>query len=305
MRAAIIVNPISGVRARREIARADLAMRWVRAAGLEAEIVATTCRGHAAELAASLAAAGYERVVAWGGDGTINEAAGPLIGTPTALGIIPGGSGDGLARSLGLPRDPERALKVALTGRSRAIDVAWLAGRHFLNIAGVGFDAEVGVRFNRRKRRGTWGYVLETLGTIWTYRCESYRVSLLPIDSGGFEGPSLPLQEFDGPRFVIAFANGREYGNGLKISPDSDPGDGRLDAVVVAGGGPLRQAWRARRLFWRRTAAAEGIIRLPVAGGTVRGERLVCHVDGETFEERGEISLRMQAGALGVIAAEG
>src|ERR1043165_5996557 len=98
MRVAIIVNPRSGLStgpAGLHASRRDRVLTWAKHAGVDAEVIETASRGHGAELAASFAAAGIDRVVAWGGDGTVNEVAGPLIGTGTALGIIPGGSGDG------------------------------------------------------------------------------------------------------------------------------------------------------------------------------------------------------------------
>jgi diacylglycerol kinase family enzyme len=293
MRAAIIINPRSGLRKTHDTAdgsRRDRAMRWAGALGVDAEVTLTSHAGHGRELAAQFAAAGFDRVVAWGGDGTVNEAAGPLFGTATAFGIIPGGSGDGLARSLKLPRHPESALRVALTGDPRPMDIGWLAGRHFLNIAGLGFDAEVAVRFNRRSARGTRGYLSESLTAVWNYPCCDYRVRV--------EG-----QEFAGPHFLLAFANGREYGSGLVIAPQADPFDGWFDMVLVSGGGPLRQFWRARRLAFRRMQPAEGIWRQRIRSASISGKKMFCHVDGETFEAEGDVELRLEPSALRIISA--
>ena len=293
MRAAIIINPRSGLKKTHNTAdgtRLVRAKRWAESAGVRADIEETTRSGHAEELAAKAVAAGVDRIVAWGGDGTVNEVAGALFGTVAALGIVPGGSGDGLARSLGLPRDPEHAMRVALTGKSKPIDVGWLAGRHFLNIAGAGFDAEVARRFNVRKSRGTRGYLAESLSLMWSYSCGTYRIKLT---AGG--------QEFNGPHFLVAFANGREYGSGLVIAPDADLSDGWFDMVLVAGGGPVRQLWRSRRLAFRRMSPAEGVLRDRVKGASIEAERLCCHVDGEPFEAHGLVELRLESGALNVI----
>jgi diacylglycerol kinase (ATP) len=146
----IIINPMSGGGGRHDDAgrmRRARAERGARDAGIAVEIALTAARGHAALLAADFAARGMD-VIAWGGDGTVNEAAGPLIGGTIAIGIVPSGSGDGLARGLGLPLDPAKALAAALTKPAHPIDVGYLADRHFLNIAGIGFDAAVGTRFN-------------------------------------------------------------------------------------------------------------------------------------------------------------
>ena len=294
MRAVIIVNPKSGLStgpAGVHASRRDRAAAWAKRTGIAVEVIETASRGHGAELASSFTTAGVDRVVVWGGDGTVNEAAGPLIGTGTALGIIPGGSGDGLVRSMKLPRDPETALRLALQGKPRPIDVGWLGTRHFLNIAGVGFDAEVARRFNLRKVRGTRGYITEGLKVVWSYGCESCEI----IVDG---------RKFAGAHFMAAFANGREYGSGLVIAPDADPSDGWFDMVIVSGGGPLRQLWRSRRLGYRRTSPAEGITRDRVKAALIiiNGERLCCHVDGETFDASGELEVRMKPGSLQIVS---
>ena len=180
MTAAIIINPRSGLAKRHRTAagtRVECAAQWTSSIGITAEVEVTTHAGHAAELAAGFLAAGVERVVAWGGDGTVNEAAGALLGSRVAFGIVPGGSGDGLARSLRLPREPEAAMRVALTAVPRPMDAGWLAGRHFLNIAGVGFDAEVARRFSLRQTRGP-GVCRRGPDAVWNYACEDYRIRI-------------------------------------------------------------------------------------------------------------------------------
>jgi YegS/Rv2252/BmrU family lipid kinase len=265
MRAAVIVNPGSGhVRSRRpgRESRVSLAERLVAGAGLEVDVVPTTAAGHARELAASFAAREYDRVVAWGGDGTVNEVAGPLISTRTALGVVSAGSGNGFAHSVGLPRDAGAALTTALTAPTIAVDIGMMGHRHFLNVAGVGFDATVSCRYEKRPTRGTATYAVESLTGVWSYRCERYEVR-----AGG--------RTFDGPLFLVAFANGREYGSGLVMAPGATVTDGQLDMVVVSGGGPLRQFWRARRLFMRPLAPAQGLWRGRITNASIRGDRLV------------------------------
>lgn len=260
--------------------------------GIDTEVVATTGPGHAAELAAEYVANGYDRIAIWGGDGTINEAAGPIVGSNTALGIIRGGSGDGLSRSLRLPADPFDAVRTALCAEARPVDVGLLGGRHFLNIAGIGFDAEVARRFHRRTRRGIHGYVEEAIGTLFSYRCASYAVS-----AAG--------RTFTGPRFVVAFGNGREYGNGFVLTPEARCDDGWLDMVVVEAGSVLGTLWKARRLAFRRMAPAAGVWRGLVKEAVVRGDRLVAHVDGEPFEATGKLEIRIRPGAIRVAGVRG
>ena len=166
----------------------------------------------------------------------------------------------------------------------------WLGGTFSISPASASMPRSAR-RFNQRHTRGTAGYLAESLSLVWSYVCQDYRITIGPGD-----------RTFSGPHFVATFANGREYGSGLAIAPDADPSDGWFDTVLVAGGGPLRQLWRSRRLAFRRTSPAAGVWRGRVKVATIAGDRLCCHVDGETFETQGEIELRMDPGALGVIA---
>ena len=281
LRVASIINPRSGRTGQQHDCadeRVAIARRVVPAGDPSIEIALTQAGGHATILARSFLAAGAEVIVAWGGDGTINEVAGSLLGTPAALGIVAAGSGDGVARSLGLPIAPEAALRIALGPSAAAIDVGYLGDRHFLNVAGIGFDAEVGARFNQRAIRGAAGYFAVGLSAVWSYQPESYVINL--------DGRSM-----EGPRFLVAFANGRQYGNGLVLAPAADP---VLDAVIVDSGTPFRQLWRARRMGIRRHAPAQGLHRFKVQSASVSGPTLACHVDGETFHASGTLNVRLE-----------
>jgi diacylglycerol kinase (ATP) len=139
--------------------------------------------------------------------------------------------------------------------------------------------------FNRRSKRGHAGYLRDSLLGVWLFRSRTYQVE---VDG----------ERFDGPRFLIAFANCREYGNGIVLAPDADPSDGRLDMVMVAGGSPVRQFWRARRLRWRPLAPAEGVRRGRITSASITGEHLQCHVDGQPFEVRGRLEVRITPGAI-------
>lgn len=291
MHVAVIINPVSGRhgwRAATGPERAALARRVLAARGLDGDVHLTRGPGDAAALAQATVTGGADLVVAWGGDGTVNEVAGPLIGTRTVLGLVRGGSGDGFARCLGVPADVEQAFEAALGGSSAAVDVGYLGGRHFLNIGGVGFDAVVAASFNRRRRRGTLGYATRMLVLVWTYACQRYRVQA----DGQFS---------DRARLLVAFANGRQYGSGFVLAPDADPSDGWLDAVMVDAGDPRLQLWRARRLIIAPRRPAFGIERLRVRSATIavdEGDHLLCHVDGEAFEVKDSVDVGIRPGAL-------
>lgn len=290
MRIGIVINPISGSTghlAETVTQRMAHARRLIDRPNLEAEIVTTMGRGHAVELSRQFVERGFDVVMAWGGDGTVNEVAGPLIGSRTALGVIPSGSGDGLARSLGLERKPDVAFADALSGQVRAVDVGYLGDRHFLNVAGVGFDAAVADHFNRGRRRGALGYLIRVPTMLWGYTPKAYEVQ--------FDG-----RDASGVHLLVAFANGREYGNHMMLAPHANPHDGWLDAVIVSGGSPWRQLWRARRLAFSPDRPAAGISRTRVKTAVVAGAALMCQVDGETFEASGRVDVRIAPAALRV-----
>lgn len=291
MRIGVIVNPRSGARGRRARSvqdRVALAHRFAAdRTAVTLETAITNAPGHAGELARAFVSQGFDVVASWGGDGTANEVGGPLIGTATALGIVPAGSGDGLARGLGLPRDAEAALTAMADRPSVPIDVGYVGGRHFLNVGSVGFDAEVALAFSRSGggRRGGLRYVRTGLQQAFSYRARQYTLTL------------------DGHRteetlFLLAFANGPEYGNGATLAADADVRDGWLNAVMLEDGPLWRQFWRARRLKIGARRPASGIRRGRVRTATVEAPQLRCQVDGEPFEAADAIDVRIAAGAL-------
>ena len=291
MRVAVIINPISGGRRRAAaIDRQRIAGTWFAARSIHAEIEVTTHHGHAIELARAFVRNRVDRVIAWGGDGTANEVAGPLIGTHVVFGLVPGGSGDGLARGLDLPADPESALEIALGDSVIPLDVGWLGDRHFLNVGGFGFDAAVAEAFQDRAGRGFAGYLMAGMGCLWSYRNASYELDL--------DGAASKDE-----RFLVAFANGREYGNGFVLAADGDPSDGWLDVVVIGRGSTLQQIWRGRSFLLRKTMPVEGVLRRRVRQATVSGTALRAHVDGEPFRPPSSVNVRVEVGAIRLAAA--
>ncbi|MCC7417842.1 MAG: diacylglycerol kinase family lipid kinase [Acidobacteria bacterium] len=286
----LIVNPAAG-RAGAAGGRVELARR-VLADHAEPAVIALTERpGHARDLARAALADGVRRIVAWGGDGTVNEVASVLASTPAALGIVPSGSGNGLARTLNLPRAPEDALSTALRGTPRAIDMGEMNGRLFVNIAGLGLDAEVAERFNdpRNVRRGLGGYVRIVARALLA--CKTIRCT---IDAGGAERQARPL--------LVAFANGPQYGNGIRIAPDARVDDGRLDMVIVeerSRAATMRQLPRlvcggiGRSPDWRLQTITEARITADTP--------MALHVDGEPLNRGSTAQVRVLPGVLKVV----
>ena len=294
MHVGIVINPISGRRGHRPgeaERRRTFTQSRADAAGVTATIVMTERAGHARELAQGFVAARCDGVIAMGGDGTVNEVAQALVGTSVPLGIVPSGSGDGLATGLGLTTDVERSMHIALTAEPVAIDVGYAGDRLFLNIAGIGFDAAVAHLFAARSTRGFFGYVGTGSRLVWSYAAPEYEVRW---HTGGAE------EVRRGRKLLLGFANGPTYGNQAVLAPDASLRDGLLDMVLVDSGGPVRQVWRARRLFWNHRRPAEGFERARIARATVTADTLVGHLDGEPFEASGSLEIGVRPQALWV-----
>ena len=287
MRAAVIINPKSGRGAGLTSAGKESLARAVAAGcGVDVDIALTERAGHGRELAAAFALAGVDTIVAWGGDGTVNEVAGAVAGTASAFGIVPAGSGDGFATTLGVARDPRAALGAALSGRVRPLDVGEVNGRPFLNLAGIGFDARVAKRFNLLTRRGGLPYLLIGLHEGLTYPGQEYRVHL-------------DDQPFDLRAFLLVFANGQQYGNNAIIAPGARFDDGLLDALIVDARPFFPQLWRARRLFIGRDKRVNGIVRQAVTRAVVESSQPIeMHLDGECLEAGTRIEVGVRPGAL-------
>ncbi len=287
-RATVIINPIAGPgRARTLDACAALARSALGARGFDADVRVTRSPADAHRLAGEALQAGTDLVVAWGGDGTVNGAGAALAGSRTPLGIIGGGSGNGLARDLGLPLDPAAAFDVAATGATRAIDAGELNGSLFFNVAGIGLDACIACRLaSPNARRGLLGYVMATLSEMPSYAPCRYSIVMSEAAPNG--GPPIHTDAL-----FIAIANSRQYGNGAQIAPLALLDDGLLDIVVVKPQSPLRIVSRLPA-FFRGTLREDDTVLMRTASHVdiTSDQPIRFHVDGEPREVAQTVSLR-------------
>lgn len=249
--------------------------------------------GHACDLAREAAAAGADAVLAVGGDGTANEVAQGLIHSPTALGLVPVGSGNGLARALGVPLSPAHALSVLTDAVPRAMDVGFVNGRPFLNVAGAGLDAEVGAEFHSHGRnggrRGLWTYVRLAL-----QRALSYEARPFQLDAGslGFQGRAM----------IVAFVNGRQYGGGAILTPRARLDDGLLDVVVFEEARFAEIALQIPRLFLGRIERFRRYRHAQAASATLTAAHpFLHHRDGEPEPGVGRLDVRVAPRALRIL----
>ena len=287
-----IVNPLSGAGATPGVAERRVALLTARfaAARVAGAVHLTQRSGHAGELARAAIAAGAQTVIAWGGDGTINEVGTAVAGTRAVLGIIPAGSGNGFASEIGVPTLPEAAIEVALHGRNRPIDAGEVEGRLFFNIAGIGFDAVVAERFNLQSlgRRGLGPYVRIGLRETFRYRAVRYRIVL-------------DDEELVTTALLIAFANGREYGNHIRLAPHARMDDGKLEAIVVEDRTPLARLWTSRHLALGTADKATRVIARSIRTARVEADGdLLYHLDGEIGRARGSVTVRIREKLLTV-----
>jgi diacylglycerol kinase (ATP) len=290
---AVIVNPISGTGHRGDAGRqrAEHAAAILSAHGLVPDVTVTERQGHARDLADALCRRGVGLVFAWGGDGTVNEVASALAFTDTALGIIPAGSGNGLATELGVPRDPAAAVAAGLSGSDRAIDAGELDGHLFFNVAGYGLDARVAHAFAAgRGRRGLARYLQSALRELAAYRPVTCIVTT--------EGVATETRAL-----LVAIANTRQYGNGALVAPPARPDDGLLDLVVISH----RPAWlavaQAPFLFAGQLARVPGVRMTRITEVQIASsDPLLYHVDGEVHTAHGRMTGRVRPAALRVRA---
>jgi len=284
----IIINPVAGGgrdRGRERVARATAALR---AAGESGEVLVSERRGHAHGLAAHAVAQGAALVMSWGGDGTMNDVASALVGTSTALGLIRAGSGNGLARSLGVPPDVAHAVQAACCAEPRSIDAGRCNDEWFFSVAGVGFDAHVAAAFDRRHAtgRGLLSYMRATARELMSYRARRYE-----IDGVQTSGRTL----------LVTVANGNQYGNGARIAPDARLDDGWLDLVVVEERSRLASMLAVPRLFTGGVARVPGVSIRRVAQVTIASEAsLEYHLDGEPRSGSRRLDVRVCPGVLRV-----
>jgi YegS/Rv2252/BmrU family lipid kinase len=289
-RVAVIINPISGTGGRLDVARrrAEQAAALLEARGIQPEVFLTERPGHARELAEAALAHGATMVLSWGGDGTMNEVASVLAYRDAAMAIIPSGSGNGLARELGIPLDPEGAFAVAFDGADFVMDAGELDGHLFFNVAGLGLDARVAHEFaaGGLVRRGFLRYAEITTRELFTYEPDDHTITA--------DGVPQRVRAL-----LIAIANARQYGNGAIIAPDSRLDDGKLDIVVVEHRSPLRALLHVPRIFMGQIARVPGVtMQTAVDVEITSARRVLYHVDGEPFVGGAVVRAKTQPKAL-------
>lgn len=256
----------------------------------EYDVVFTEYAGHAERLARETDA---DAVVAVGGDGTVNEVARGIIGSGKALGVIPCGSGDGLALHLGFSRNPRKAVTALNGARVEPMDAGYVNGHSFFCTCGVGLDADVSMMFAGSSRRGLVTYIVDAFKVWAHFKPGRYKII---VDGAVHEEDAV----------LITVGNAGQWGNNAFITPQASVSDGLLDVTVVKRFGSLCIPSLAFALMTggidrhRKVTALRGR-----SVSIVRDRPGAAHFDGEPVEMGSELEIGLQPGGLNVLVPRG
>ncbi|MDP9468277.1 MAG: diacylglycerol kinase family lipid kinase [Chloroflexota bacterium] len=303
-----IVNPIAGSgRAHRLVERIET---WLAGQGIDARLVETREKGHAERLAAEATGLGHDRVITVGGDGTLQEVINGLLtagagtdGGPPAMGVVPAGRGNDMARSIDLPIDPMTCLPIAIGASTRPFDIGRARGadgrvRHFGAAGGVGFDAQVAYTMAVRRRfwmRGEAGYFVATLNELRRNRNGHLRVTLATAG-----GERVVTQNF----LFVCFANGPFYGGGMQICPDAAIDDGLLDVCMVGDMSRLEALRELPGIYKAKHVNNPKVEIVRARSVHIEGGMATrIHLDGEPFGSV-PVEVSLLPGAISIAAAQ-
>lgn len=257
---------------------------------IECSIEFTAGRGHATELAKEGVAKNFNRIIAVGGDGTVNEVARGLLHTSTPMGIIPKGSGNGLARHLGIKMKIDKALTQVLGGSVITMDTFRMNDHLSLNVSGIGFDGHVANLFGVGKKRGFWGYTKLTAKEYLNYK--EFGVELTFDDQ-------LPIYERS---FMIAIANSSQYGNNARVAPLASVMGGSLQLAIVKKVPAQRGFPFAYQMFTGKLKTGKDYECLAFQKGVIKvATPSAYHIDGEPCGYASEFNIEVLPRSLNMV----
>ena len=287
----VIINPIAGVRPKDEIPA--LVRQILKSEdGFDVDIRFTEYAGHASELAKEAVERGIDTVIAIGGDGTINETGRSLVGSPVKFGIVPMGSGNGLARHLQLPLDITKSLECIRDGYSIKVDYGSVNGNIFFCTAGVGFDAQVSAKFAEAGTRGPLTYLRCFSELVADYEPATY---VIYTDDGRVKEKA----------FLIAIGNASQWGNNAYITPHASMSDGLFDVTLVRRAPLMDIPKMAVQLFTRELDQNANVMSFRSSHlRIIMPHANAVHVDGEPMQMDGVLDIEMHPGQLNIICPE-
>lgn len=289
-KALLIINPISGTRSKQGLE--TLVKEKLSPLGIEVESRKTTAAGDAYAWAREAVDNGIDMVISAGGDGTVNEIANALSFSQCALGILPYGSGNGLARSVGVPQDIIAALKLIEAGHTLTCDRGSVNGHPFYCTFGVGFDAAVSEKFASMKKRGRITYIRSAFREFFKYQSQAYAIVI--------DGKLITEKAL-----LIAVCNAPQYGNNAYIGPKAKLTDGLLDITVVHSDNPFHTLLMSMDMLTGMLDKNRSIGTFKVPELTiVRTKDGPVHLDGEPLHMGKHLNIKCEKGVLKVFAPE-
>ncbi|SDM36487.1 diacylglycerol/lipid kinase family protein [Kriegella aquimaris] len=289
-----IVNPIAG-HGRSSLTETLLELYFVRGVH-QLTVKHSEYKWHASQLTRESISEKANIIVACGGDGTINEVASCLIGSTIPLGIIPIGSGNGLASNLRIPKQLRKALEIIKNQWTVKIDVGKINDRHFFSNMGIGFDASVIKHYESSQKRTLSGYVRACLISLRDMG-QNQKLSVSINDLNHFVDP-----------FIILISNSNEMGYNLSLTPKASLQDGLLDVLIVSKIGRMKMLWLGvliilRKVYWLKEAKSFQTKQLQLS----RNDKnyFESQIDGELQEiDKGNLNISIQEKSLSVLVAE-
>ena len=284
-----IINPISGIGKQKkvEVILENKDKNW----SFSYDIQYTQYPKHATEIAKK-AIGKYDAIIAVGGDGSVNEVAKALIYTDIPLGIIPTGSGNGLARSLKIPQKISKALDIINNENVTVIDAAKMNKYVFFNVAGIGFDAHIGHVFSKLPHRGLNSYILAILQEFNRYKPQDYNIII--------NGEKRTVKAF-----LMSFANSSQFGNNAYISPSSKLNDGLIEICILKPFSIIHSGIIGMQLFLKKINNSENYNSQHVKEFFIENSNPVSvHYDGEPTTIDKDIKIAVLENALKVIVPE-
>ncbi len=286
---AFIINPISG--GINKAGFPDLVKKEIDPQLFDYELFYTKSTEHNKELAKDCVAQQYDVVIAVGGDGTINNTAKYIAGTNVTFGIIPVGSGNGLARHLNLSMDQSKALQSINKLDTIQMDTGYANNEFFLNVAGVGFDAHVSWMFATAPKRGFWQYAKITLAEFSKYKARNYNIQ---IDG----------KQITESAFLVCVANGSQYGNNAYIAPTAIINDGVFEVTILKPFSILQMPQLGARMFNKTLHQSAQVKVLSGKHIIIKRENTeVVNIDGEPVMLDAELEIKLIPGNLKIIVA--
>ncbi len=282
-----IINPISGITGTKR--KESAIQSWIDKSKFDYRIEYTQYAGHATEISAAEVKKGTDIIVAVGGDGSVNEIAKELINSKSVLGIVPAGSGNGLAHHLGISVNLRKAIEIINKGNTLKMDTGKVNERVFVSLAGIGFDGLVAAKYANTKIRGFLSYLKIATEEYHKYKPKKYTIKI--------NGRKIKRRAL----FII-FANSNQFGYNAPIAPEARVNDGLLDVVISDKPLLVEMPLIAGLMYWRKIDKSKYVETIQASEITVKSKKKRwINIDGEAIKMDKTIKVKVIPHSLNVI----